>query len=254
MSKYGRKRCCSVCKTLYYDFNKGYTRCFECRPVEKFATSPVLRAETNLSKRKTENAKGCNLELVHFDAFDGKDAKTILGKKIKLPKSCSTSGFYLTALGAIKKGIIKNKNELVFLGKAPLTGLQRYLAGKKFKGVGEVRALGFTREFKEESFEILASEEHLKTKLPEKSKKLIEEMRVSWQENKKINFYHVFLLELGFSDSQINDMSENFGDKIVKTLNIQPFSLIQKIKRLSFLDLEHIFKRLSISISDIPFL
>ena len=107
-------------------------------------------------KEPEANTQPCHLELVKFDSFSGKEARGSSGEKITLPKTCSSSGFYLASRNAIKKGVIKNRNELVFLGWAPLKGLERYLAGRKFKGVGEVSALSFVKEFKEESFEILA--------------------------------------------------------------------------------------------------
>ena len=202
------------------------------------------------SKEPEKNIKSCSLELLHFDSFTNKDARTSSGKKIGLPKSCTSSGFYLTTLDAARKGDIKSKRNLVFLGRAPLKGLQQYLAGKTFKGIGEISALNFTKEFQEKSFQILSSKETLNKELPLKTKNLIEEMRTSWESNKEINIYNVFLLELGFSRSQMNDISEHFGDTIIKMLNTNPFCLMKKIKRLSFLDLEQIYKRLNITVSD----
>ena len=210
----------------------------------------VKREEMMASKEAEVSTQPFHLKLIKFDSFSGKEARGSSGEKITLPTSCSSSGFYLTSRNAIKKGVIKNRNELVFLGRAPLKGLERYLAGRKFKGVGEVGALSFVKEFKEESFEILAQKESAKPNLPPKTKKFIKALRESWITNEETNIYNVFLLELGFADHQIISISECFGDKIIKTLNTQPFSLIQKIKRLSFLDLEKIFKRLSISISE----
>ena len=201
------------------------------------------------SKEPKVSTQDCHLELIKFDSFSGKKARGSLGEKITLPKTCSSSGFYLASRNAIKKGVIKNRKELVFLGRAPLKGLERYLAGRRFKGVGEVSALSFVKEFKEESFEILSQKEVATPNLSPKTKKFIKALRESWITNEETNFYNVFLLELGFADHQIISTSECFGDTIIKTLNTQPFSLIQKIKGLSFLDLEKIFKRLSISVS-----
>ena len=139
------------------------------------------------SKEPEKNVKSCSLDLIHFDSFTDKGARTSSGKKIGLPKICTSSGFYLTTLDATRKGDIKSKRNLVFLGRAPLKGLQRYLAGKTFTGVGEISALNFTKEFQEKSFQILSSKETLNKELPLKTKNLIEEMRKSWESNKEVN-------------------------------------------------------------------
>ena len=250
MSKYGTKRRCPKCKTLYYDFNKRNHECPSCSPDRiKKAAASIKQKEAD-PKRGEKAAITHKVELINKSDVSTEYGITNEGDKIKLPKNCKAKGFYAASSAMIVDNKIKNQSDLVYLGEPPLEGLKSYLGGSRFKGVGGITASEVAKNFKSESFKILSSEDALTEKyltIPEKTLQII---RANWKENIETNIYSVFLLELGFSDGQVKEISEKIGAGIINLLNTQPFSLIKQIKRFSFLDLERIFVRLGITVSE----
>ena len=116
MKIWGKKIKCLRCNTKFYDFKQKDTKCPKC------SKSQVVKSKTY---KKTDPKK--ILDLFYYDGntkiFSEQNIQLTIDEKIKLKL-----GWYIIELIDKEKKILKSKNEIIFLEKPPLNGLQQVLA------------------------------------------------------------------------------------------------------------------------------
>ena len=117
MKIWGKKIKCLHCNTKFYDFKQKDTKCPKC------SKSQVVKSK---AYKKTDQKK--ILDLFYYEGntkiFSEQNIPLTIDEKIKLKL-----GWYIIELIDKKKKIVKSKNEIIFLEKPPLNGLQQVLAG-----------------------------------------------------------------------------------------------------------------------------
>ena len=245
MSKLGKKRVCKKCRTPFYDLGKENFSCPKCNPNNS-------ANHKGRSKSNPEDAKQISLELDVFEVVHDEPliGQGVLSGGLELPVSNSPAGWYAVARKNINNQKIIKKDHVLFLGEPPLKGIERYLAGNKFKGVGAVTSGRLVSSHRMQLLHWLCnSPSNIKEKLnitKEQSKSLLE----GWNLAPEHNILSVFLNEIDLLETQIQQVERSYGADIIATLNNNPFSLVKTVSRFDFSDAERVCKRLNIHITE----
>ena len=233
MSKLGKKRVCKKCRTPFYDLGKENFSCPKCNP----NNSANHKAR---SKSNPEDAKQISLELDVFEVVHDEPliGQGVLSGELELPVSNLPAGWYAVARKNINNQKITEKDHVLFLGEPPLKGIERYLAGNKFKGVGAVTSGRLVSSHRMQLLHWLCnSPSDIKEKVnitEEQSKSLLE----GWNLAPEHNILSVFLNEIDLLETQIQQVERSYGADIIATLNNNPFSLVKTVSRFDFSDAE----------------
>ena len=109
----------------------------------------------------------------------------------------------------------------------------RYLSSSFFKGIGVCMATKIVKHFGEETYDVLKTNIDRLTEVPGISKKKLEVIKKSWQENGEINEIMIFLQSYDISTLYASRIYEYFGNECVSKIRTNPYSL-QQIDGIGF--------------------
>jgi len=242
MKMRGKKIICTHCNTKFYELNRLNVSCPKCKK------SQIL----NSVKKKVSNQK------IDLDLFFYKDKKT---KKVITLQSRSINikitedlqiGWYMISNASLQSGIIENINEFIFLETPPLKGFQQVLSSYRFPGVGS-----------EISKKIIQHPNFSFSLLKKKSVTISENLNISPQIARAIStgwmiktnevILELMFRELGFTATQIKSIHDNIGNDLFSILNNNPSDLLGNIPRITFEQINSIYRRLNLKRSDKDF-
>ena len=233
MKIWGKKIKCLHCNTKFYDFKQKDTKCPKC------SKSQVVKSK---AYKKTDPKK--ILDLFYFDGntkiFSEQNIPLTIDEKIKLKL-----GWYIIELIDKKKKIVKSKNEIIFLEKPPLNGLQQVLAGFRFPGIGNENSNKIINH-PEFSIQLLSLDAKTIEDRLNLSHKIASTISITWKIKTDEIILEVILKELSFTNSQIKYFQDNSKDGLISLINSNPSDLLGYIPRVNFEQLNNIYKRLSL--------
>tara|TARA_B100000886_G_scaffold127673_1_gene86080 strand:+ start:125 stop:967 length:843 start_codon:yes stop_codon:yes gene_type:complete len=231
----GKKLTCIHCGTKFYNLNKLNTNCPNCKKAYTF----------NTVERKKINKK-IKLDLFFIDKEKNTEVITLQSKLVKFSNITDLqNGWYIIAKNSFQDGIIDNINDLIWLNTPPLNGLQQVLSGYRFPGVGT-----------EISKKIIESPNFTFSLLRKSSKVISESLNLSAQISRAIStgwtiktneiILEIIFRELKFTGTQIQFINDNIGTNIFHILHKNPSDLLGNIPRITFEQLNLIYKRLNL--------
>jgi exodeoxyribonuclease V alpha subunit len=113
-------------------------------------------------------------------------------------------------------------------------GIERYLASGVIRGVGPVTAARIVDHFGEEAINVLDTSPELLGQVAGISKKRIEVMVASWEEQKQIRELSMFLQDHGISAGLAPRILQAYGDEAVEVLQRDPYQLAHDIHGIGF--------------------
>lgn len=233
MKIWGKKIKCLHCNTKFYDFKQKDTKCPKC------SKSQVVKSKTY---KKTDTKK--ILDLFYYDGntkiFSEQNIPLTIDEKIKLKL-----GWYIIELIDKKKKIVKSKNEIIFLEKPPLYGLQQVLAGFRFPGIGNENSNKIINH-PDFSLQLLSLDAKTIEDRLNLSHKIASTISITWKIKTDEIILEVILKELSFTNSQIKYFQDNSKDGLISLINSNPSDLLGYIPRVNFEQLNNIYKRLSL--------
>jgi exodeoxyribonuclease V alpha subunit len=240
MSNRGQKVQCKSCNTKYYDLGQKDKPCPKCKNI------PEIISKNQFKKKKKAEEKQGLLELDSFYINDQKITEyfTVLNNKIKLnPSMFWQKGWYIYK---------RSQNELInvddpdvlYLRDSPNTGLKNVLSNNKFPGVGQVIVAGIIDRFPDDIMYILSDNKLKIMKQLDVSGTIATSLSDGWKENQKELLSEIFLRELSFSTSQIKKIHELYKTEILSILSKKPVQILGKVPRVSFEQIEIIYRRL----------
>ena len=165
-------------------------------------------------------------------------------KELKMPRM-GLDGWFFYPEGS--KKILPSQT--LHLVQAPEKGLIRMLSGPDFDGIGEETAkkivtfgcANVLRFLNDGAInltqELLVSEDTGKS------------LREGWNIDPDERNLKILLYELGFSNSVVNFILDEYGAEIIQFLVLQPYSLANEIPRLSFEDIQVVVDKLKLDIT-----
>ena len=231
----GKKLTCIHCGTKFYNLNKLNTNCPNCKKPYTFNT--VERKKTN---------KKIKFDLLFIDKENKTEVITLQSKLVKFPEITDLqNGWYIISKNSFQDGIIDNINDLIWLNNPPLNGLQQVLSGYRFPGVGT-----------EISKKIIESPNFTFSLLSKSSRVISESLNLSAQISRAIStgwtiktneiILEIIFRELKFTGTQIQFIIDNIGANIFHILHKNPSDLLGNIPRITFDQLNLIYKRLNL--------
>ena len=204
----------------------------------------VLRAKwLNPKLTKKTNPKKI-LDLFYYDGntkiFSEQNIPLTIDEKIKLKL-----GWYIIELIDKEKKIVKSKNEIIFLEKPPLNGLQQVLAGFRFPGIGNENSNKIINH-PDFSLQLLSLDAKTIEDRLNLSHKIASTISITWKIKTDEIILEVILKELSFTNSQIKYFQDNSKDGLISLINSNPSDLLGYIPRVNFEQLNNIYKRLSL--------
>jgi exodeoxyribonuclease V alpha subunit len=124
-------------------------------------------------------------------------------------------------------------------------GMERYLAAT-LSGIGPVLARRIVKTFGERTFEIIENQPELLLEVPKVSKKVLEEVKAAWQEDRTVRDIRAYLLSLGISQALADRIYRVYGLATIPTVRENPYRLAMDIQRVGFRTADDIAKKLGI--------
>ncbi|MDH4224553.1 MAG: ATP-dependent RecD-like DNA helicase [Deltaproteobacteria bacterium] len=115
-----------------------------------------------------------------------------------------------------------------------LAGIERYLASGVIKGVGKAWAQRIVKAFGAETLDIIDSEPEKLLEVPKMSRKILENIRESWEEQKAVREIMVFLHSLGISQAYADRIFRTYGFSGFAVLKENPYRLAMDVSGIGF--------------------
>ncbi|HYC77259.1 MAG TPA: ATP-dependent RecD-like DNA helicase, partial [Planctomycetota bacterium] len=113
-----------------------------------------------------------------------------------------------------------------------VAGLERYLGGGRFPGVGRKVAETLVAQFGSKTFDVLASADKLK--IPGLGRKKLAALRAAVREDRMRCETLAFLSGLGFGPSTAGRVFQRFGDRTVAQVREDPYVLADEVRGVGF--------------------
>ena len=227
----------------YYDLGVKGKQCPKCNGQKK-----EKAAESNKAKAEP-SAPITDVEFFEVLESGNGEVRSISRGFININLPTPREGWHVTASDILDRDKLSNEGAVVYLGDFPFRGLSRFLSTGRFKGFGSVTAQRMSEQHGAALLEALKSG----TKLTETpfllSEKDSSSLHNGWQKSPKENLLYIFLAELGLSEAQSRAALGRLGADVISSLNLNPFSILKSIPRLSFQDVEQICGRLHIMLT-----
>ena len=232
----GKKLICIHCGTKFYNSNKSNTTCTTCKKVYTFNT--VERKKTN---------KKIKLDLFFIDKEKNTEVITLQSKLIKFSNIINLqNGWYIISKNNFRDEIIDSMNNLIWLNTPPINGLQQVLSGYRFPGVGNeiskkiIENPSFTFSLLSENSRIISNSLNL-------SAQISRAISTGWTIKTNEIISEIIFRELKFTGTQIQFINENIGENIFQILHKNPSDLLGNIPRITFEQLNLIYRRLNLN-------
>src|SRR5580700_3996155 len=123
-----------------------------------------------------------------------------------------------------------------FTSQAPtdLLGIQTYLGSGMIKGIGPAYAEKITQHFALATLEIIDKVPERLLEVPGIGSKLVEKIKLCWQEQQSIRDVMIFLRGHGVSPSYAQKIFKNYGDKSIEKVRSNPYQLAKEIHGIGF--------------------
>ena len=167
------------------------------------------------------------------------------GKKEPKIPSMDSDGWLFYPEGAEKV----LRSQTLHLVHPPDQGLIRLLSGSDFDGIGEEIAKKIVTFGCAKVLKFLDDDAINLTQELSVSKNIGKSLRDGWDIDPDERNLKILLYELGFSNSVVNFMLDEYGAEIIQLLVLQPYSLAIEIPRLSFEDIQVVVDKLSLDIA-----
>jgi len=236
----GNKIQCKSCGAKYYDLGQKEKPCPKCN------NKPIEPSKNKFHKKniKEETQNKLELDFFYLDNDQTKQITTVLNNKINI----NTSLFSLKGWYAIKLNhnniVDLNDPNIVYLKTSPTNGLKHVLSNNKFPGIGQVTVAGIIDQCPDEIMSILSKDKLEITKNLNISSTVATSLSDGWRVNKDEFMSEIFLRELSFSTSQIKKIHELYKNEILSILSKKPVQILGKVPRVSFDQIEIIYRRL----------
>ena len=174
----------------------------------------------------------------NLESIDGNQFKNFKSK-------FSLNGWYF-----FKDYSEKNKKlGFIHLEQEPKAGIVRLITSHLFEGIGTETANKVLSKGSKFFLQCMNdSEESLCEKFGV-SEKIEKSLREGWDIDSDERNLKILLYELGFTNSVINFILDEYGAEIIQFLVLQPYSLATEIPRLSFEDIQVVVDKLKIDIA-----
>lgn len=239
----GRKHRCGACGSFFYDLGDPTRSCPQCNGVK-----PATKKKTASKLQKPSDAPEITtgVEFLNVASVGDNSASGISRNNIDISFPTIREGWHATVESQIKDGSLSQPNGVLYLADFPQKGFSQFLASGKFKGIGHITAQNIVKQHGPDLLFALVSGKALTAKPFAFSKKDAAALRDGWQKETDQNLLAILLAELGLSEIQSRAAIKQLGADIITNLNVNPFSLIKSIPRLSFQDVERICGRVHI--------
>lgn len=113
-------------------------------------------------------------------------------------------------------------------------GLRAYLSSSFFPGIGPVIAGRIINHFKDDVIRVFNEDIDRLLLVPGISKKKLEAIKKSWEDNEEINDVMMFLQQFGISTVYAAKIYKHYGRGCVQKIRENPYSLARDIKGIGF--------------------
>lgn len=128
-----------------------------------------------------------------------------------------------------------------------IKGIENYLGGGLFKGIGPVTAKKIVNYFGIDTFDILDNNPERLKEIKGIGKKIINSLIESWIKNKELKDVMVFLRKYNISNKMSMKIYKKYGSNTIKYVSEHPYNLIKDIDGIGFLICDKIALSMGIS-------
>ena len=247
MVKRGNKKTCEFCGIKYYDLGVQKSVCPKCKRINSSRS-----IESKSSSTKNLSDKLIKIDLLHIDEINSSYGSAILSGKIELPKNHNLKkGWYALSKENISKGLFNPSEPVIYLKSPPLRGIKFVLSSNRFPGIGIENANNIVNNNANSILNILEGNAESIKKDLSSTDRIAKSLASGWKISLDKTICEIFFRELGFSFNQLKIISKEIGLDIIKIIEERPFSLLGKVPRLSFEQLEEVYNRLNRVPSDL---
>ena len=240
MKNHGKKITCKNCGAKFYNFNKFSYSCPKCLKLyDKKPTQFISK------KTKPENEELVKIDLIFVKKDNSPKGKSVLFGNIELPEPNNLkAGWYGVIKESISKGLLTNSEPLIFLKTSPIEGLKTILSSYRFPNIGLETASSILNDRKDIILFTLGKNSTVVQETLNLNEKISQTLAIGWKIKTEEIITEVFFRELGFSLTQIKSISGIIGNNIIRIIEDRPFGLLGRIPRVTFEQLERLYKRL----------
>ena len=242
----GKKIKCKSCGAKYYDLGIIDKPCPKCN------INPIKISKNKFKKniKKEESSEKLNIDFFYLDNDKNNQFITILNNTVKL----NASLFWIKGWYAVKHNhnniINVDDPNLVYINSSPINGLKTVLSNNKFPGIGQITITAIVEKNPNEIMNVLSKDKLEITKILNVTNTIATSLSDGWEENKNEFLSEIFFRELSFSTIQIKKIHEQLKTEILTILSQKPIKILGKIPRVTFEQIENIYRRLSKDFTD----
>lgn len=245
MVERGNRIKCIKCKTNYYDLGKRDKKCPRCGH-SKGSKISNTKFPYQPSSEKDENY----YDFIHTSQLRQNGSLSLLEKTYNFPISLFQNGWIIFSSLNIKDGNLKKANDVINFLTPPSDGIKSVLSGYMFPGIGIETAEKLIDRNDEDILQLLNTSPSEIAKRLDINSDVAEIISKGWDNNKEKFLTEIFLRELTFSNTQIKAIQASMHGEIIEILVRRPLELLGRIPRLTFSQIETIYRKLDRELTD----
>ena len=129
-------------------------------------------------------------------------------------------------------------------------GIIEYLSSGIFKGIGKKAAKKIVDILGEDALDLIVDDKTILDKIPKLSKTKKEIIYNTLKENEESRKTLVELTSIGFNINDASEIYKIYKENTLKTLEYNPYNLINTVKNMTFIKIDEIKEKLNISLDD----
>lgn len=170
---------------------------------------------------------------------------TVIGQ---LPRA--TAGEYLEAVGAWQRdpehGEQFKATQLRTMAPSSVEGIEKFLGSGLVKGIGPEYAKKIVRVFGTRTLEIIDESPTFLKEVKGIGAKRIQQIRVSWKQQKAVREIMVFLQSHGLGTARAFRIYKTYGEKALEVVRANPYQLAEDIWGIGFATADELARRLGV--------